>query len=241
MIYKQIQHSKKKLFALLIDPDKQTAKQLEIVANSAQQAKVDFIFVGGSLISSNFENCIIVLKQNCRLPIIIFPGNLLQISTQADAILFLMLISGRNPEFLIGNHVLAAPVLQKTTLEIISTGYILINCGHPTSVQYMSNTQAIPYNKPEIAAATALAGEMLGNKLIYLEGGSGADKPVSTEMIRTVKSQITVPLIVGGGLKQVPQIEAVCQAGADIIVCGTAIENNTDLLQQFAEAVHKAK
>ena len=163
---------------------------------------------------------------------------MLQISNDADGILFLSLISGRNPEYLIGNHVVAAPLLKKSKLEILPTGYILIESGNLTSVEYISNTLPIPANKVDIAVATAIAGEMLGNKLIYLEAGSGAKYHVNKNIISKVKENINIPLIVGGGIKTNEEISEVCKAGADIVVIGTAIEKEPDLLKNFSEIVH---
>ena len=186
--------------------------------------RVDFILVGGSLVSVSVDETVSLLKKNTRVPVILFPGNVLQISPRADGILLLSLISGRNPEFLIGNHVIAAPVLRKSSLEIIPTGYILVENGRTTSVEYMSNTKPIPADKTDLAVATAVAGEMLGHKLIYLEAGSGARDYVNATMIREVRSQISIPLIVGGGIENGDQIRETYRAGADIIVVGSVIE-----------------
>lgn len=225
---------KKKQFAVLLDPDKNLDNEkLSRIIKNAEQANVDYFFVGGSLISNSLDRLIERVKAQTELPVIIFPGHAIQVSAKADAILFLSLISGRNPEFLIGNHVISAPFIKKTNLEVIPTGYMLIESGIQTSVEYMSNSKPIPHNKNDIAVATALAGEMLGNKLIYLEAGSGAQHGVSAEMISQVKKSISVPLIVGGGLRTKQDISKAFDAGADIVVIGTAIENNPDLINRF--------
>lgn len=226
MIYNKIIHNykKQKLFSLHIDPEKYDQKSLDHVIKLANAAKVDFILTGGSLLSDTLDQIIKMIKNSTDIPIILFPGNLMQISHHADGILFLSLISGRNPELLIGNHVLAANMLKKSSLEVIPTGYILINGGNTSSVEYISNTKPIPEDKPEIIASTAMAGELLGHRLIYLESGSGANQPVYPEAIKHVKEHINLPLIVGGGLNTPEDVEKVCRAGADMVVVGNAIE-----------------
>ena len=198
---------------------------------------VDFLLVGGSLVSTPIDETIKILKAETDKPVIIFPGNILQISELADGILLLCLISGRNPEYLIGNHVVAAPLLKRSRLEIIPTGYILIENGRSTSVEYISNTKPIPADKTDLAVATAMAGEMLGHRLLYLEAGSGAYEPVKTNLISEVKKNIQIPLIVGGGIQHPDQIRKIFLAGADIIVVGTAIEKNADMIPVLADAV----
>ncbi|RLD62820.1 MAG: geranylgeranylglyceryl/heptaprenylglyceryl phosphate synthase [Bacteroidetes bacterium] len=240
MIYNNIlqkKKNKKKQLALLIDPDKQNTQSLIEVVQKTNENKVDFILIGGSIISNSINDVIETVKKNCSIPIVLFPGSLLQVSNKADGILLLSLISGRNPDFLIGNHVVAAPLLKKSKLEILSTGYILINSGVSTSVAYMSNSTPIPYDKTDIAVATAIAGEMLGHKLIYLEAGSGAPKPVDSKMVEQVKQNINVPLIVGGGISTKNDLISICDAGADIIVIGTAFEKNLNLLNEFSEVI----
>lgn len=244
MIYDKIISKQKKnlkQFALLIDPDKHTTKSLTDTVKQANKAKADFIFIGGSLILNALENCIETLKAHTSIPLILFPGSLLQINDKADCILLLSLISGRNPEFLIGNQVVAAPVLKKTKLEILATGYILIESGITSSVEYMSNTKPIPHEKLDIAVATAIAGEMLGLKLIYLEAGSGAPKPVSEKMIAAVKQYINIPIIVGGGIRTKNDIIRACKAGADIIVIGTAFEQSMKNIIEFSSLIHNFK
>lgn len=227
-------NTSKKQIAVLIDPDKTDAKKLVKTIQQAELAKVDFYLVGGSLLlKNNLDEIIAIIKKNSKKKVYLFPGNPSQISTKADGILLLSLISGRNAELLIGNHVLAAPILKQSKLTIISTGYMLIESGTQTTVSYISNTTPIPANKPAIAACTALAGEQLGLKTIYLEAGSGAQNSVSKEIIKAVKKQINIPLIVGGGIRSKEQIETAFLAGADVIVIGTAIENDIKFLEEI--------
>ena len=225
MILKQL-YRKKKQLCILIDPDKYTKESLIIACDTLNKMPIDFILIGGSLVQNPLNESINILKKHTKFQIIIFPGSLLQVENNADAIFLLSLISGRNPDFLIGNHVNIAPILKKSKLEILPVGYILVESGKMTSVEYMSNTKPIPNNKVDIAVATAIAGEILGLKLIYLEAGSGAEKKVSLEMIKSVKENINIPLIVGGGIKTQNDIENIFNAGADIIVIGTAFEKN---------------
>lgn len=228
------------MIALLVDPDKSDTSDCKQIGESAESAGVDFFFVGSSLITNgNFEECIQTLKRY-SIPVILFPGNAMQVSINADALLFLSLISGRNPEMLIGRHVLAAPALKKSQLEIIPTGYMLIDSGAPTSVSYMSGTIPIPYDKDDIAYCTALAGEMLGLKLIYLDAGSGARFTVSNHMIEAVKKNISVPLIVGGGIRTPEKISEMCMAGADLIVVGNALEKDPGIIPELVAAAHSA-
>ena len=240
-IYEKFQDKSRKKLAVLIDPDKPTDAQILSIIDKAQAADVDFFFVGGSLlVTDSLDHCIKLIKANCDIPVLIFPGNSLQISKYCDGFLLLSLISGRNPEMLIGRHVIAAPYLKLYGNEIIPTGYMLIDSGKATSVTYMSDTTPIPHDKDDIAMCTALAGEMLGLKLIYLEAGSGALMPVSTNMISKVSQMINIPLIVGGGIKT-PELAAdAVKAGADVIVIGTAFEKEPEMLKKFAEAIHEA-
>ena len=225
----------KKLLAVLIDPDKfSDLSELDVTLNNISVAKVDIIFIGGSLLTKdNFDACLSYIKSKIDIPVIIFPGGNNQVSAKADAILFLSLISGRNPEYLIGKQVATAPIIKQIGLEAISTGYILVDCGNETAVSYISNTKAIPYEKHNIARATAMAGEMLGMKMIYCDGGSGAAKPISVKTISKVKSSISVPLIIGGGIKTKEAAQKAWNAGADIIVIGTAIEENPELVLEW--------
>ena len=232
---------KQKQFAILIDPDKPGEKELEQIAKAGQDCKADYFFVGGSLLTNNrLDACIQIIKKNADIPLVLFPGSLLQISHYADATLFLSLISGRNAEMLIGKHVIAAPILKSSGLEVIPTGYMLIESGKPTTVSYMSNTTPIPADKNDIAVCTALAGEMLGLKLIFMDAGSGAMNPVSTSMIEAVSKQINVPLIIGGGISTPEKAAADCKAGADLIVVGNAIEKDASLIKEIAKAIHSS-
>ena len=221
-----------KSIALLLDPDKAKGKALADILKAANESKTDYIFVGGSLTFNSIDNLINEVKKLCSIPVILFPGNLLQLTLNADIILLLSLISGRNPELLIGNHVLAAPFLKNERDKLVSVGYILINCGNKTSVEYISQTEAIPSDKPDIAVATALAGEMLGLQMIYLEAGSGASKPVPQNIIKAVRDNITIPLAVGGGMKNKHEVEEIFKAGADLIILGNGCEKNPELLNE---------
>lgn len=230
----------KKQFAILIDPDKSNQEALLRISKLANVHAVDYIFVGGSLLTNgNLGATLSILKTHCKKPVVLFPGNLMQIDAQADAILLLSLISGRNPELLIGKHVIAAPILKEKKLETISCGYMLIESGTTTAALYMSNTHPIPYAKNDIAACTALAGEMLGLKTIYLDAGSGAQMPVSSEMIAAVKREIDIPLIVGGGIKSKQDLINALTSGADLIVVGNAIEKDEKLIIEFAQIVNQ--
>lgn len=244
MIYSNIltaKRSGRKQLAVLIDPDKQRKENLYLLLEDAMLHGVDYFFVGGSLMTSdNFELCIQTIKENSNIPVVIFPGSPLQISPAADAILFITLISGRNPEALIGQHVVAAPYIRKAKLEVLPTGYILIDSGKPTTVSYMSNSLPIPNDKPEIAVSTAMAGEMLGLKLIYLDGGSGAAKPVTNKLIAAVRKNINVPLIAGGGIRSGNEAYHSYQSGADLLVVGNALEETPSLLKELGEAAKKA-
>lgn len=231
-----LQSFKKRRLAILIDPDKTDENSLNRIVEQCLTHPVDCFFVGGSLLAGDsFENTILFLKTKTTIPVYIFPGNMMQVSNKADGILLLSLISGRNPDFLIGQHVLAAPIIKKANINVIPTGYILIDSGSRTSVEYMSNTLPIPADKPEIAVCTAMAGEQLGMKAIYLEAGSGAQNKVNVEMIAAVKSNISCLLIVGGGIKTPEDANIAFEAGADIVVVGTAIEQNINLIENFVE------
>ena len=229
----------KKLFAILIDPDKQNKNELKNIIEKAKLANTDFFFVGGSLLTNdNLDSCLSTLKENCNIPVVLFPGNAMQVNDTADGILFLSLISGRNAEMLIGKQVITAPILKQSNLEILPTGYILIDSEKPTTVSYMSNTTPIPSDKNAVAACTAMAGEMLGLKLIFMDGGSGAKKPISEKMIKSVSKAIECPLIIGGGISSGEKAIKNCKAGADIIVVGDAIEKDENVILEIANAVH---
>ena len=242
-VYQSIQEKKKrgqKAFAVFIDPDKVTSTSLSTLVARANEAKADYLFVGGSLvISDTLDSCILQIKRESSIPVILFPGSPSQISKHADALLYLSLISGRNPELLIGQHVISAPFVKRSGLEIISTGYMVIDGGAPTTVSYISNATPLPADKPDIALCTAMAGEMLGKKLIYMDAGSGAKKPISEEMIASVSQNIEVPLIVGGGIRDAEKAYLNCKAGADVIVIGNAIEKDLTLVKEMAAAIHQ--
>ena len=233
--------SGKKSIAVLVDPDKvDDASRLRHLIDLANENCIDFFFVGGSLITtSNLSEVIQSIKEDVSIPVILFPGSSLQIDPGADAILFLSLISGRNPDLLIGQHVQAAPILKNNNMEVLPTGYVLINSGKISSVAYISNTTPIPDDKYSLAACTALAGEMLGLRLIYLDAGSGAEKEISAKMISTVRKTISVPLIVGGGINSGKKALTALEAGADMIVIGNALEKDPDLLTEISEQVYE--
>ncbi len=233
--------SGKKQLSMLVDPDGIDPKILEQQLLLAKDAGVDFFFLGGSLIKNDSLNsCADLMREVCPdIPILLFPGNAIQLSDKVDAILFLSLISGRNPDLLIGQQVVAAPYLKKMDVEVIPTGYMLVKCGAITTVEYISQTTPIPYNKPEIASCTALAGHLLGLKLTFMDGGSGADKPISPEMIRMVSGAIDNPLFVGGGIRTPKQAQVAVKAGADLIVVGNAFEKDPSLIKELTDAVHE--
>lgn len=227
-----------KHLAILIDPGKLAPRRLERTVELAAECGVHYFFIGGSLVVNDMLDSVLGgIRERCSIPLVLFPGNSFQLSYRADALLFLSLISGRNPELLIGQHVISAPFLKMSPLEIISTGYMLIDGGVQTAVQYMSNTYPIPANKSDIAVCTALAGELLGLKMIYLEAGSGAKNPVPQPMIEAVRAAISVPLIVGGGIRTGEQAAAACRAGADVLVVGNAVEENPELIRELAAAL----
>jgi putative glycerol-1-phosphate prenyltransferase len=235
-IYNNILKSKannEKLLAILLDPDKIDLNSTEVLIQKIIQSPATHIFIGGSLVENNIlDELILKIKQKCALPIVLFPGNPSQISNKADAILFLSLISGRNPDFLIEHQVKAAPILKQTQLEIISTGYILVESGTETAVERVSKTMPLDRNNSDLALATAQAGEMLGNKLIYLEAGSGAKQFVPLEMISKISQNIKIPLIVGGGIVDLQGIQKAYDSGADLVVIGTAFEKDVDFFNK---------
>lgn len=233
--------SGQKSMAVLFDPDKieDVSKLLPLVLQASENC-VDFFFVGGSLVTTtNLSEVVRKIKDHVSIPVVLFPGNSIQIEPTADAILFLSLISGRNPELLIGQHVVAAPIIRNTKLEVVPVGYMLVNSGKLTSVAYISNTMPIPEDKYSLAACTAMAGEMLGLKCIYLDAGSGAEKEISPKMIATVRKAIKVPLIVGGGINTPQKALKALEAGADMIVIGNALEKKPELLTEIMEKVYE--
>ena len=231
----------RKSVAILLDPDKSTGQGLETILGIATEYRADYIFAGGSLTFNSIDDLIDRIKNQSDIPVVLFPGNLLQLSRKADAILLLSLISGRNPELLIGNHVTAAPFLRDLRDKLVSVGYILVGGGHKTSVEYISQTEAIPPDKPEIVVATALAGEMLGFNMIYLEAGSGAPFPVPCSIVEAVRENVTVPLAVGGGLKTPEEITATFNCGADLVVLGNSCEKNPQLLAEACKIRDKLR
>ncbi len=242
LIYQSIAGKKragKKSFAVLIDPDKVNEQKITELSDLTAEANVDYLLVGGSLVISNhLDEVVKQIKRQCSIPVILFPGTPSQVSRYADALLYLSLISGRNPELLIGQHVISAPFVKQSRLEIISTGYMVIDGGAPTTVSYISNATPIPSNKVEIAMCTAMAGEMLGMKLIYMDAGSGAERPITEAMIAGVADAIEIPLVVGGGITDPEKAYLNCKAGADVIVVGNAIEKDLSLIKEISAAVH---
>jgi putative glycerol-1-phosphate prenyltransferase len=241
-IYTQLLERKQKgqkSFAVLIDPDKVNAQSVTQLVKLCADAGVDYFLVGGSLVISNrLDEVVQQIKAICSIPVILFPGSPSQVSGYADALLYLSLISGRNPELLIGQHVISAPFVKQSGLEIISTGYMVVDGGAPTTVSYISNAAPLPADKNEIAICTAMAGEMLGMKVIYMDAGSGAKRAITESMIQSVAQQIEAPLIVGGGITDPEKAYLNCKAGADVIVIGNAIEKDTSLIKEMAAAIH---
>jgi phosphoglycerol geranylgeranyltransferase len=229
-------------FAVLVDPDKVDDRKMDELVQLATDARVDYFLVGGSLVISNYlDECVQHIKKRCNIPVILFPGSPSQVSRYADALLYLSLISGRNPELLIGQHVVSAPFVKQSGLEIFPTGYMVIDGGAPTTVSYISNASPIPADKNEIAMCTAMAGEMLGMKLIYMDAGSGAKRPITEGMIEMVARSIEVPLIIGGGITDPEKAYRNCKAGANIIVIGNAIEKDPGLINEMSAAIHAVK
>ena len=243
MLLKQLQNNQKSnrcSLAVLVDPDNLKVDTIEQFVADLDEQFVDVILFGGSLITENkLSEKLAMLKKFSNLPVYLFPGNSIQLSKEADGILFLSLLSGRNAEFLIGQQVVAAPFLKQSGLDVLSTAYLMIDGGKLTTAHYMSNTLPIPNNKPEIAVNTAIAAEFMGFKCIYLDSGSGADKPVSVDVISAIKANVSLPIIVGGGINSIDKAKQVKLAGADMIVIGTAFENNKLSIKEIAEIVSK--
>jgi len=224
-----------KQLALLVDPDKYSQESLALFVELAKETLPDCIMVGGSLVAGSVEQVVQYIKLHTNIPVVLFPGNNHQLCNEADALLLLSLLSGRNADFLIGQHVVAAKAIRDSGIESISTGYILIDGGCSTSVEYMSNTKPIPRDKVEIIVATAIAGELIGNRMVYLEAGSGAINPVSKEAIQAVRQAISLPIIVGGGIRTVEQAKDAYLAGADMIVVGNALEKDRFFMRDLAQ------
>lgn len=241
-IYKTLREKKnaaQKSFAVLIDPDGVDNPSIHKLIQVSVDAKVDYFFVGGSLvITDHLDEIIKQIKSSCDIPVVLFPGNPSQLSKHADALLYLSLISGRNPELLIGQHVVSAPFVKNSGLEIIPTGYIVVDGGAPTTVSYISNTAPLPHDKNDVAMCTALAGEMLGMRVIYMDAGSGAKNPISESMIQSVAQNVEAPVIVGGGIKDPEKAYNNCKAGADVVVVGNAIEKDPSLITEMSTAIH---
>ncbi|MBS1772881.1 MAG: geranylgeranylglyceryl/heptaprenylglyceryl phosphate synthase [Bacteroidetes bacterium] len=243
-IYQQLLSMKRKGrsgFAVLVDPDKSAPADMPYLASLCNDAEVDYVLMGGSLVlADNLDACIQRFKAESDIPVILFPGSPAQVTPYADALLYLSLISGRNPELLIGQHVVSAPAVKASGLEVISTGYMVIDGGTPTTVSYMSHAAPIPANKPDIALCTAWAGELQGKHIIYMDAGSGARNPISKEMIQKVSSHIALPLFVGGGIHTPEKVYENCKAGANIIVVGNAIERDPMLIRELSQATKVA-
>lgn len=244
-IYQKILSAKsegKKLLSILIDPDTSNLGDIFKSINKAASAHIDYFFIGGSLLhNNNLFKIIEYIKTNTNIPSILFPGGVNQICSEASATLLPCVISGRNADLLIGKHVESAGLLKNSGIEVISLGYMLIDSGKPTTVNYITNTSPIPYENNNIAVSTAIAGEMLGLKMIYLEAGSGASKTISIKMVEAVSKNTSVPLIVGGGIKTADQAEKILEAGADMVVVGNALEKNNDFVFDLSAAVHSIK
>lgn len=241
-IWNQLSEAKqagRKCLAVLLDPDFSDMPNLAKVVSLANDHGVNYFFVGGSMLTRPFslKQTLAYIKANSKIPTILFPGSHSHVDSNADAILLLSLISGRNPDFLIGNHVLAAPMLRESKLELLPTGYMLIDGGKATTVSYVSNTTPLPANKPSIAACTAMAGEMLGLKIMFLDAGSGAEKSIGTDTIAAVAKAVSCPIIVGGGIASVQDAESKFNAGADLVVVGNAIELRPELLVDLAKLI----
>lgn len=238
-IYTNIRASIKRqdrLFAVLIDPDKTSVKKISVFIDKINGSIATHIFVGGSIVDDNKTDTLIKeIKRFTQLPIVLFPGDITQISNKADALLFLSLISGRNPEYLIGKHIDSVIKLKDTNLEVIPTGYVLVENGKQTSVEMVTQTKPISRDNIERIVNTAKAGELLGMKLIYLEAGSGAIEPITSDIIRSVKRELNIPLIVGGGIRTIGQLENAYNSGADIVVIGTALEEDDSFFEQLKQ------
>ncbi len=238
-LYNQLLNAQHTMLAVLVDPDKQTEESLLRLIDIANISGPDFFLVGGSIITNGFfAHTIELLKQYSDIPVIIFPGDSYQVSDKADGILFLSLLSGRNPDYLISHQVAAAIAVKSSGIEVISTGYILIDGGKVSTTAFVTKTQPIAQQDIQLAIATAMAGQLMGMQLIYLEAGSGALKHVSTNMVASVKKELGIPLIVGGGIRNADQAIEIAAGGADLIVVGNILEKDPALLSELVEAVH---
>ena len=236
----QTKASGKTQLAILIDPDKPDMRLLDAQLAAIEKANIPLIFFGGSLLTRfHLDEKLDYIKTRTEAKIVLFPGSVQQVSPKADAILFLSLISGRNPELLIGQHVLAAPMIKQCGLEALSTGYMLIDGGAPTTASYISGSLPIPANKPDIAAVTALAGTMLGLQHIYMDAGSGAKNAITPELISAVNKEVDVPIIVGGGIRSAEEAVERAEAGADVIVVGNMTEKQPQIISEIASALRQ--
>lgn len=244
-IYKDLQDRKNSGnsgFAVLVDPDKVAPADMTYLAELCNDAGVDYLLMGGSLVVDHqLEACVQRFKSESKIPVLLFPGSPAQVTPYADALLYLSLISGRNPDLLIGQHVVSAPAVKASGLEVISTGYMVVDGGVPTTVSYMSHSAPLPANKPEIALCTAWAGELQGKHIIYMDAGSGAKMPISKEMIQKVSSNIDIPMFVGGGIQTPEKVYENCSAGSNIVVVGNAIERDPLLIRELAQATKEAR
>lgn len=231
---------KEKMLAILIDPDKCRGDELARQAHLIETHKPHLVLVGGSLTSHPVDEIVQYLKARTSQPVVLYPGHPVQVSFSADALLFLSMISGRNAELLIGAHVTAAPAIHRHKMETIPTGYMLIDGGTPTSVEYISQTRPIPPGKTDIAVATAIAGQLLGLKMIYMDAGSGARSPIPGQMIEAVKEQLNIPLMIGGGIDSPEKLSAAFKSGADIVVTGNVLEKEPELLASFMKVTNQS-
>ena len=226
-------------YVVLIDPDRKNENLLESRVESANESGVDALFVGGSLMMDmKCKERVKRIKDVSNIPVIFFPGGVGQLNAYYDAMLFMSVISGRNPHYLIGEQAIAAPIVKDIGMETIPTGYILMDGGAGSTVEFMSGTRPIPMNRSDIAVAHALAGQYLGMKLIYLEAGSGAKEPVGNNVVEAVTETLDIPVIVGGGIRNAETASEKVIAGASIIVTGTVIEENSSLMSELADAIH---
>lgn len=241
-IYRKIllnRESKKKIFAVLIDPEKSSGRNFAAVVAALKVANPDFIFIGGSQLVRSTDSLIEILKEELDSEIIVFPGDASQFSPYADAMLFLSLLSGRNPDYLIGQHIKSSVEIKNSDIEVIPTAYLLIDGGKVSSVEYISNTRAIPRDKKDIVVSTVIAGELLGMKLTYLEAGSGASVPVPASLISYVRERTESPLIIGGGISSLTDLSAAYEAGADIVVVGNNFENHPERIIEYVKWVQQ--
>jgi len=228
-------------YLILVDPDTRNNQELKEFVREICDRGVDAILIGGSLIiDADFQESIRVVKENSTVPIIIFPGSVQQLSFKADAILYISLISGRNPNYLFGDHVIAAPYIKKMGIEPISTGYMLFESGRTTTAEFMSNTRPLPINKPEIAMAHALAAQYMGMSTIYMEAGSGADRSIPSQIVKAVSHYVDIPVITGGGIRTPEDARSKIEAGASFVVTGNVLDDsdNLSLINEFARAIH---